>query len=519
MVDDRPIRTVSVDDLARLKREREDADARYNAALTEVDGAVQRVGDVPHPPPGPDEHQITPLNQGWDIVRHGPTGGGWRGKVAAYVWRTIAPALEAQQRFNASLVDHVNRDVLRERAVSEAIASAIGFAKRQVEDAAHFQSLLVLYLQTLTPYVDTKDYEFAGLDKRATEDAHVGIARLDSIARGLAGGLSGLSDEMLKRYETLLGRDERYDTRLTDLGTALATLQQSTLALKRELARAAAATPQPASAQPAASVTASGSGSSPGATPGGSTPPDASQQMLASDRVHSHQYSGFEDLFRGTETDIRGRMADYVPIFSGASAVVDVGCGRGEFLDLLREAGIAARGIDLNHDMVERCRARGYDVVEQDALSFLTTAPPGSVGGLIATQVVEHLQPDYLLRFLSAAADTLRPGAPIVLETINPACWSAFFDSYVRDITHVRPVHPDTLKFLVTAAGFADARIEWRSPYPDGGKLQRVPEALREAAKADHTLKPLVDAFDRNVDRLNGMLFGFRDYAVVARRP
>jgi SAM-dependent methyltransferase len=507
------IRTVSVDDLVRLKRAREEADARYNAALTAVDGAVQRAGEVPHPPPGPDEHQVTPLNHLWQVARAAPAGGGWRGRLAAFIWRTMAPALEAQQQFNAALVDHVNRSVPRERAVSEAIASTIGFAKRQIEDAAHFQSLLVLYLQELTPYVDSKDYEFAGLAKRANEDAHVHVARVDDIARGLAAGLSGLSDEMLKRYETLLGRDQRYDTRLTDLTTALATLQQSTLALKRELARSQSS---PASASD--TVVAGGSPmSAPPAAP--AQPTDGAQQMLAGDRVHSHQYSGFEDLFRGTETDIRARLADYVPLFAGARDVVDVGCGRGEFLDLLREAGITARGVDVNHDMVERCRARGFDVLEGDGLSFLLAALPESLGGLIAIQVVEHLQPDYLLRFLSAAADALRPGAPIVLETINPACWSAFFDSYVRDLTHVRPVHPDTLKFLVTAAGFAEAEIRWRSPYPDGGKLERVPAALREAARTDHTLKPIVDTIDRNVDRLNGLFFGARDYAVVARRP
>jgi O-antigen chain-terminating methyltransferase len=211
-------------------------------------------------------------------------------------------------------------------------------------------------------------------------------------------------------------------------------------------------------------------------------------------------------------------MADYVPIFAGASEVVDVGCGRGEFLELLRGAGITVRGVDQNHEMVERCRARGFDVAETDGLSFLLAAPPGSLGGLIASQVVEHLQPDYLLRFLAAAADALRPGAPIVLETINPACWSAFFDSYIRDLTHVRPLHPDTLKFLVMAAGFTDAAVQWRSPYPVGGKLERLPEALRGASAAPE-LRPLADTVDRNVDRLNSLFFTYRDYAVVARRP
>lgn len=499
-------RTVSVGDLARLKRDRDAADARYNAALTAVDQAIQRVGDLPHAPPGPDEHQVTPLNEQWDTLLTPAAVPGWRGRLAAFVWRVVQPSLAAQQRFNATLVEHVNRSVPRERAVTAAIDSAIGLVKRHIDESAHFQSALVLYLQALTPYVDTKDYEFAGLATRAAEDAQVALARLDEVTRGLAAGLSGLSDEVLKRYDSLHSRDQRYDTRLTDLGTALSVVQHSALAMRRELARGLAA---PAPYDPV------GATPTPGPAP---APADSGQQMLARDPLQSQQYAGFEDLFRGSEDEISSRMADYVPIFEGASDVVDVGCGRGEFLALLQGAGITARGVDQNHEMVERCRARGFTVSETDGLSFLLAAPPGSLGGLIASQVVEHLQPDYLLRFLSAAADALRPGAPIVLETINPACWSAFFDSYIRDLTHVRPVHPDTLKFLVIAAGFSGAAVQWRSPYPDGGKLERLPDALR-GTPALPELRPLVDTVDRNVDRLNSLFFTYRDYAVVARRP
>ena len=500
-------RTVSVDDLARLKRDREAADARYNAALTVVDQAIQRVGDLPHAPPGPDEGQVTPLNEQWDTLLVPPAAAGWRGRLAAFVWRVVQPSLAAQQRFNATLVDHVNRSVPRERAVTAAIESTIGLVKRQVEESAHFQSALVLYLQALTPYVDTKDYEFAGLATRAAEDAHAALARLDHVTRGLAAGLSGLSDEVLKRYDSLNSRDQRYDTRLTDLSTALSVVQHNVLAMRRELTRSQSAAATLVLASPVASAP---------ATP--PPPDDTAQQMLAGDPLHSQQYAGFEDLFRGSEDEISSRMADYVPIFADAADVVDVGCGRGEFLELLRGAGITARGVDQNHEMVERCRARGFAVAETDGLSFLLAAPPGSLGGLIASQVVEHLQPDYLLRFLAAAADALRPGAPIVLETINPACWSAFFDSYIRDLTHVRPVHPDTLKFLVIAAGFTGAAVQWRSPYPDGGKLERLPDAVRHPPALPE-LRPLVDTVDRNVDRLNSLFFTYRDYAVVARRP
>jgi O-antigen chain-terminating methyltransferase len=302
-----------------------------------------------------------------------------------------------------------------------------------------------------------------------------------------------------------MARDQRYERALTDLRQGVASVQRLSHTLRRELERRDpdAGTQHPApSTQHAARST-----------------QHSSEQLLASDRLHSHQYVGFEELFRGGEFDIRGRMASYVERFHGATDVLDIGCGRGEMLSLLAEAGVRARGIDLNHEMVEGCRERGLDVTEADALDYLAGLPDGSLGGLIATQVVEHLQPDYLLRFLAAAADKLRPGAHIVLETINPTSWAAFFDSYIRDLTHARPVHPDTLRYLVTASGFAEATIEWRSPYPGESKLQRVPEAVRARSAADSSLAVLADVFDENVDRLNGLLFTYMDYAVIARRP
>ena len=224
----------------------------------------------------------------------------------------------------------------------------------------------------------------------------------------------------------------------------------------------------------------------------------------------SHAYVGFEDRFRGSPEDIRERLTDYLPIFEGASDVLDVGCGRGEFLHLLRERGVTARGIDLNEAMVEVCRGIGLDAARADALSYLGALPDRSLGGLFAAQVVEHLEPAYLTRFIEAAFDKLRPGAPIVLETINPACWFAFFESYIRDITHVRPLHPDTLRFLLVAGGFQQVDIRYRAPYPEQAKLQPVPPAP--------ALGELVPTLNENAEKINRLLFTYLDYAAVGRR-
>jgi O-antigen chain-terminating methyltransferase len=191
-----------------------------------------------------------------------------------------------------------------------------------------------------------------------------------------------------------------------------------------------------------------------------------------------------------------------------------VGCGRGEFLELLAGAGVSARGIDLNHEMAETCRAGGLDVTEADAVSYLSSLPDGSLGGLFAAQVVEHLPPAYLLSFLELAFHKLRPGGRLVLETLNPACWVAFFESYIRDITHVWPLHPETLQFLVIASGFTTADIEYRSPVDPADKLQPV----TVSAALGPVLADLVDSFNHNVEKLNGRIFTFLDYAIVGRR-
>jgi SAM-dependent methyltransferase len=233
-------------------------------------------------------------------------------------------------------------------------------------------------------------------------------------------------------------------------------------------------------------------------------------QSSSSVETLSHKYVGFEDAFRGSSEDIQRRLRDYIPIFAGASDVLDIGCGRGEFLALLRESGVTARGIDLNDAMVAVCREKGFDATKADALSYLRGVPPGSLGGLFAAQVVEHLEPAYLTRLLEAAFEALRPGAPLVLETINPACWFAFFESYIRDITHVRPLHPDTLKFLLIASGFQQIEIRYRAPYPEHEKLQPLP--------ASAVLGDSVDTLNANVEKINRLLFTHLDYAAIARR-
>ena len=492
-------RTVSQEDLARLKRDREEADRRYNAALTELDAAIRGLPGIPHPPPPPDETQVTPLNTSWDILKTTPPmPGGVRGRLARFVWRLVEPALMSQQAFNSALVDHLNRNLPPQREVVKAIESTIALVRQQIEQLVHFQSRLILYLQQVTPYVDSKNYEFAGIGRRITEDAREELLRIDRTVRGLAAALSGVSDEMLRRWESLLARDQRYSGRMDEIRTSLAVAQQQVTTLKREFERIATGhATRPAGAEGAHAA----------------APAPAPQSSIATE---AWKYVGFENLFRGSTDEIRARLEDYAPLFDGAAEVLDVGCGRGEFLEVLAGRGVRGRGLDLNHEMVESCRARGLDVVEADALGYLQSQPDESLGGLIATQVVEHLEPPYLLAFLDQAQRVLKPGSRLVLETINAACWLAFFESYLRDITHARALHPDTLRYLVTASGFVDTEVRFKAPVEPANQLQRAPASARESSG---DVAALSAAFDDNVERLNRLLFTHLDFAVIARRP
>lgn len=320
-------------------------------------------------------------------------------------------------------------------------------------------------------------------------------------------------DEVRRHREALAARERRVEAAMLVIGrqheelqTSIGVLQQATHNVSRELERLQR-NESPSRVTSAAEA---------------DLPLDATGQTAiapAADAL-SHRYVGFEDQFRGSPEAIRAGLADYLSIFAGCADVLDIGCGRGEFLSLLREQGITARGIDLNEAMVDVCREQGLDAMRADALTYLRQLPEESLGGLFAAQVVEHLEPGYLTQLLDTAFGKLRPGAPIVLETINPACWVAFFESFIRDLTHVKPIHPDTLQYLLQASGFANVEIVYRAPIAPEGRLQRVsPRPQHYGDTAPDALTELVSSFNANVDRLNDRIFSYQDFAAIATRP
>jgi O-antigen chain-terminating methyltransferase len=218
-------------------------------------------------------------------------------------------------------------------------------------------------------------------------------------------------------------------------------------------------------------------------------------------------YAAFAERFRGSEEDIKERQRVYVRYFEGCDGVIDLGCGRGEFLELLREHQIPARGLDLDLDMVLLCREKGLNVTLEDAFVHLRALPDDSVGGIIATQVIEHIAPARVVKLLRLCYRKLAPNGCLIVETPNPKCLMVFADSFYKDLSHVQPVHPDTMQFLFELVGFRGVELQFSAPV---GPSMMVPSL--------HVPGVDVEPFNRGLERLNMLLFGFQDYTAIGRK-
>jgi SAM-dependent methyltransferase len=221
-------------------------------------------------------------------------------------------------------------------------------------------------------------------------------------------------------------------------------------------------------------------------------------------------YFAFEARLRAPTEEVRDRQRPYVSQLADYGPVLDLGSGRGELLALLRDAGIEARGVDADADMVAFARGEGLDVVQADALGYLARVPDASLGALTALQLAEHLPPGTLVSALALAFAKLRPGGLLVLETINPASPRAL-RNYFADLTHAQPLAPETLELLVRNAGFEDVRVRYLNE--PGESVREVPLPAGEEWDAARA------ALAANARVINETLSAPLDYAIVARRP
>ncbi len=212
----------------------------------------------------------------------------------------------------------------------------------------------------------------------------------------------------------------------------------------------------------------------------------------------------FEESFRGSRDELLERYRDLAGNLVGQGPVIDVGCGRGEFLALLGELGVEASGVELDGDLARQAQAQGLAVEQGDGLARIARAEDASLGGIVLIQVIEHLSPQEAAEIVLLAVDKLRPGGRMIVETINPLSLYVYAHSFYVDPTHDRLIHPAYLQFLFTEAGFSDVSVVPRSPPPKDDLLE-VDDEDPPSQKA-------------NVDRLNRLLFSPTDYAIVATR-
>ena len=216
--------------------------------------------------------------------------------------------------------------------------------------------------------------------------------------------------------------------------------------------------------------------------------------------LDASQYADFEDIFRGTREDIKNRQAAYLPYLKkapgrgAARPILDVGCGRGEFLEMLHENGHEGTGVDSNPNMVERCRELGLQVERADGLEYLRRSKAGHYAAVTAFHVVEHVPHPRLLALLDEAFRALRSGGLLILETPNPKNLIVGASNFYMDPTHLNPIPPEQLRFVVEARGFVNAEIKPMHPVPEYARPAgvEIPDYLAE------------------------LLYGPQDYAVVA---
>lgn len=218
------------------------------------------------------------------------------------------------------------------------------------------------------------------------------------------------------------------------------------------------------------------------------------------DHLYDAVYLAFEDRFRGMREDIKERQKIYLPHIDDVKAgtedapILDIGCGRGEWLELLKEGNYVAKGIDINRASLQQCIELGLDVVEADAIEFLRKQKPNSFGAITGFHIIEHLSLKNLIALFDESLRVLKPGGIVIFETPNPTNLFVSMYDFYRDPSHIRPVHPDTVNFLLEMRGFIKTGTYFINDQPPFRFIKST---------------------EWNLDDLNGYLNASRDFALI----
>lgn len=210
---------------------------------------------------------------------------------------------------------------------------------------------------------------------------------------------------------------------------------------------------------------------------------------------------------------------DSKSFFKGCKNVLDIGCGTGTFLKTMKESGVGAYGIDLSEDYVLLCEKSGLNVINDDAVSHLRSLEPKSLDGVFISQLAEHLSSGELLGILKLCYDKMQYGSHIVLSTPNVRSMLVSSNLFYLDPTHRTHVHPDVLNFMLQSCGYREIEEHYYQPVADHIKLRKIElEGATSGGITGDQCKSMAETVNSNIDKLNNLLFGFRDHCVTARK-
>jgi O-antigen chain-terminating methyltransferase len=218
------------------------------------------------------------------------------------------------------------------------------------------------------------------------------------------------------------------------------------------------------------------------------------------------QYADFEQRFRGDQQKVKEKLEKYAVFFQDTDNIIDLGCGRGEFVEILHNQGKQAEGVDISASMLKEAEKKNLKCLPKDILQFLKEKEDNSIGGIFSSQVIEHFSPEYLKEVTIESFRILRKNAPLVLETINPLSLFALSNIFFLDVTHQKPLHPEFMRYLLESTGFSGVEIR----YSD--------ELNKEKLEEINSGEPIARVFNSNVDKLNKILYSSPVYAVIGKK-
>lgn len=386
----------------------------------------------------------------------------------------IQPTVDEQNRFNASVVQSLN-GILNEEIINKNFIRQYGQSIQQLQ---HMEQQIENQMHDLSAEVGENHQEIADVKKQLDISKEQTQKKIDDMEDAFAKMKAQLEQAEEEKRSFMEKADEIMETqnrRIYAQNQTLLSLQDMLLKMKFQGTMVAE--------------------------------PQKDDEIEAKTNTYEDiDYRLFEEHFRGTEEEIMERQSMYVPYFQGHRNVLDLGCGRGEFLKLMKKHGISAKGVDLYQEFAQMGCQNGLEVEYGDAIDYLINQEDGSLGGIFSAQLVEHLSVKQINTICVQAYKKLKEGACIVLETPNPCCLSIYTNAFYIDPSHTRPVHPETLKYFLENAGFKRVEVV----FTECSKINYQLPMLNVAGAAN------LSEFNDGINFLSNLIFGSQDYAIVA---